>query len=185
MSLLRQVVSLSHQANCPIAKAEADTLAIGVFFLLRPGDYVDRPDDVLDSLFRLRDLSLWIGSRAIDPVTCSIPDLQAATFALLTFMRQKNGVRGEKIGHGHSGNPHICPVLCLVARAIALRFLPGTPANPLNAYRATAGGALNFIMSADLTRHIRATLAVYPDPPYRLLDVSARSTRAAPAKVSK
>jgi hypothetical protein len=178
MTLLRQVVSLARQSECQIARAEADTLTIGIFFLLRPGEYVGRPNDATDSLFRIRDLSLWIGARAIDPFTAPIPDLRAATFASLTFTRQKNGVRGEKIGHGRSGDPHLCPVLCLVARVIALRNLPATPATPLNAYRPTPTSAVRYILSEDLTRRIRATLAVYPDPSYLPTDVSARSTRA-------
>ena len=177
--LLRQVVSLARQSGCPTARAEVDTLVIGVFFLLRPGEYVGRPNEVTDSFFRLRDLSLWIGARAIDPSTAPIADLRASTFASLTFTRQKNGVRGEKIGHGRSGDPHLCPVLCLVARVIALRELPATPATALNTYRPTPTSPVRYILSSDLTRRIRAALSIYPDPSYHPTDVSARSTRAA------
>ena len=180
ITLLRQVHTLARQAGCPHARAEAATLAIGVFFLLRPGEYVGRPNDTTDSLFRFRDLAMWVGSRAIDPMHCPLSELRAATFASLTFTRQKNGVRGEKIGHGRSGDPHICPVLCLIDRVLALRALPAaTPATPLNAYDpASPGGPLRYMMSADLTSRIRATLAVYPDPSYLPADVSSRSTRA-------
>jgi len=38
MTLLRQVVSLARRSECRIARAEADTLTIGVFFLLRPAN---------------------------------------------------------------------------------------------------------------------------------------------------
>ena len=181
ITLLRRVVALAHQANCPVARAEATTLTIGVFFLLRPGEYVGYPNNTTDSLIRIRDLTLWVGARALDHWHCPAADLRAATFASLTFTRQKNGVRGEKIGHGRSGDPHICPVLCLVERVLTLRDLPATtPATPLNARGpAHPGGPLRYIMSADLTRRIRATLAgVYPDPSYLPTDVSARSTRA-------
>jgi hypothetical protein len=53
MTLLRQVVSLVQQSECPLARAKADTLTIGVFFLLRPGEYIGRPNDATGSLFRI------------------------------------------------------------------------------------------------------------------------------------
>lgn len=56
ITLLRRVVTLAHQANCLVPRAKAATLTIGVFFLLRPGEYVGHPNDATDSLFRLRDL---------------------------------------------------------------------------------------------------------------------------------
>ncbi len=49
---------------------------------------------------------------------------------------------------------------------------------PLNAFCLTPTSAVQYILSAALTRRIRATLAVYPDPSNLPTDVSARSTRA-------
>ena len=135
MSLLAYVVTLAHHENTAASLAAATILILGYFFLLRPGKYLGKPRrELSDDLFRLSDLSMWVGARAIDPRTCPLSDLQAATFATLTFTRQKNGVRGEKIGHGRSGHPHICPVLCLVARVAALRQLHAPPDTPLNAF---------------------------------------------------
>ena len=54
MTLLRQVVSLVQQSECPLARAEAGTITIGVFFFLRPGKYIGRPNDATDSLFCIR-----------------------------------------------------------------------------------------------------------------------------------
>lgn len=179
ITLLRQVVTLAHQALSPIALVESRLLTLGVFFLLRPGEYIGKPDDALDSLFRIRDIALWVGTRAIDPLGCPLTDLRAAMFASLTFTRQKNGVRGEKIGHGRSGDPLICPVLSLVELLITLRALHVPPSTPINAYfPARPGGPLRYVLSADLTRRIRTALAIYPDPSYSPSDVSARSTRA-------
>ena len=39
------------------------------------------------------------------------PHLLTATFVSLEFSTQKNGVRGEVIGLGRSGDPNFCPVL--------------------------------------------------------------------------
>ena len=179
MNLLPQVLSLAQRANCPQALLEARLLTMGVFFLLRPGEYIGKPDDTLDSLFRIRDFALCVGSRAINPCTCSLDDLRATTFASLTFTRQKNGVRGKNIGHGRSGDPLLCPVLCIVELLLALRALHAPSSTPLNVYSPVRpGGPFRYVLSADLTRRIRATLAVYPDASYHPRDVSARSTRA-------
>ncbi len=179
MTLLSHVVSLARLENSMISAAEANTLTIGYFFLLRPGEYLGRPNPILDDLFRLRDLAMWVGTRAIAPLTCPLADLQAATFATLTFTRQKNGVRGEKVGHGRSGHPQICPVLCLVERVRALRSLSAPLSTPLNAFGpSTPGGPLRYVTSQGLTARLRAALAIYPDPSYFPSDISARSTRA-------
>ena len=44
-----------------------------------------------------------------DTETDTDNDLAAATFVILTFTTQKNGVQGEKIGHGDTGEPLLCP----------------------------------------------------------------------------
>ncbi|KAI2501386.1 hypothetical protein MHU86_13053 [Fragilaria crotonensis] len=93
--------------------------------------------------------------------------------------RPKNGVLGEKIGHGRSGDPKLCPVLCVVELLVALRALHAPPSTPINAYCPTRpSNPFRYVLPADLTRRIRATLAVYPDASYHPRDVSARSTRA-------
>ena len=178
MSLLTHVVTLARCENTPASLAAASILTMGYFFLLRPGEYLGKPRrELSDDLFRLQDLSMWVGARAINPCTCPLTDLRAATFATLTFTRQKNGVRGEKIGHGRSGHPHLCPVLCLVERVVALRHLQATPDTPLNTF-GLAGTNLLHVTSRTLTARIRAALAIHPDPSYSAQDVSARSTRA-------
>ena len=177
-SLLAQTVQLAHLEDTPVAHASAAVLILGHFFLLRPGEYLGKPDDTLDMLFRIRDVSIWVGSRSLDPMLCPLPDLAAATFVTLTFTRQKNGVRNESIGHGRSGHPHLCPVLSLVNRLTYLRSVAAVPATPLNAYKLQGTHPFRHIQAADLTRRIRAALALHPHPGYTAKDVSARSTRA-------
>lgn len=175
LTLMTQTVTLSRREATAESQAIADLLPIGVFFLLRPGEYMGTPQHASDDLFRLQDVRLWVGSRPLDHATCPIPDLQAATFAALTFTRQKNGVRNETIGHGRSGDPRICPVLCIVSRVIALRAWHAPPTTPLNAYGAAP---LRYVQARDVTRRLRAALAIHPHPGYAAKDVSARSTRA-------
>ena len=179
LPLLIHTVTLANVENTPASLAAGERLTLAFYFLLRPCEYLGLPNDALDNLFRLKDLVLWIGSTALDLLHCPIADLRAATFATLTFTRQKNGVHNERIGHGRSGHPTICPVLCLVARIVALRHIHALPTTPLNAYK---GAALSLpfchVHAADITRRIRTALHLHPDPAYAPSDVSARSTRA-------
>jgi hypothetical protein len=179
LPLLTHTVTLANVENTPASLASGECLTFAFYFLLRPGEYLGPPHDALDNLFRLKDLVLWIGSTALDLLHCPLADLRAATFATLTFTRQKNGVRNERIGHGRSGHPTICPVLSLVARVIALRHMQALPTTPLNAYEGAASGPpFCYVHAADITRRIRMALHLHPDPAYAPSDVSARSTRA-------
>ncbi len=178
VQLLTQCVTLATQEGSPLALAAAECLIFGFYFLLRPGEYLGVPNDVLNHTFRLRDIGMWIGSRALDLFQCPVADLQAATFATVTFTRQKNGVRNETIGHGRSGDPQICPVLSLVARVLRLRHLHAPASTPLNAYGVSPTIPLRYVMPGDITRRLRMTLSRVPDPSYHPSDVSARSTRA-------
>ena len=115
-------------------------------------------------LFRLRDVGLWICARSLDLETCTDAELLAATFATLTFTRQKNGVRNETIGHGRSGHPTLCPVLALVSRVRALRHLHAPPSAPINAFATTPDSPLQHVQAADITHRLRLALAIHPDP---------------------
>jgi hypothetical protein len=178
LSLVTHVVTLAHQEDTPAARAAADCLVLGFIFMLRPGEYLGFPNDTLDTLFRLSDVILWIGARALDLFTCPIADLQDATFVTLTFTRQKNGVRNETIGHGRSHHPTLCSVLCLVSRVLALQRLQAPASAPINAYGTSPASPLCFVQPADLTRRMRLALAMFPNPAFAMSDVSARSTRA-------
>ena len=98
-------------------------IALAFFFLLRPGEYTATASDTTP--FRLLDVTLFIGGRRLNTLTASIADLQAATFATLTFTNQKNGVKGEVIGLSRSTDTVLCPVLSMVRRVIHLP--PYTP----------------------------------------------------------
>ena len=89
LTLLAQTVDLAHHEQSPAARVAAECLILAFHFLLRPGEYLGTPNETIDNLFRLRDLKFWAGARALDHFTCPIADLQAATFATLTFTRQK------------------------------------------------------------------------------------------------
>ncbi len=168
IGILTRMVHLATLEATPAAAAAAECLVFGFYFLLRPGEYLGVPDPT-DNLFRLKDLQLWIGTRALDISVCPLDDVRAATFATLTFKRQKNGVRNKRIGHGRSGHPTLCPVLALVAHILTLRRLHSPPTTPLNAFATSPD---------DVTHRLCSALVLYPDPAFAATDVSARSTHA-------
>ena len=56
-----------------------------------------------------------------DTSTATDNGLAAATFVILTFSTQKNGMQGGKIGHGDTGYPLLCPKEALRWRVMHLR----------------------------------------------------------------
>lgn len=123
---------------------------------------------------------VWIGHRRLDPLLCPPDDLLAATFVTVTFTTQKNGVRGETLGHGRSGHLTLCPVAALTRRLLSLRLVGVTPATPLNAYRSSATARWRFVLPTDVTSLLRRAVTLLPSSltDFSPRDISARSTRA-------
>ena len=168
LTLLTTVVALATQEDTPSSLAASDCLILGFYFLLCSGEYLGHPNDVIDTLFRLRDVSLWIGARSLDLETCTDADLLAATFATLTFTRQTNGVRNKTIEHGRTGHPTLCPVLALASRVRALRHLHASPSAPINAFDTTPGSLpLQHVQSADITAVYESLWPFTPTLPFR------------------
>ena len=139
-----------------------DCLLLAFFFLLRPGEYSGLPVTASNDLFRLQDVGVWIGHRRLDPLHSPPPDIVSATFVTLTFTSQKNGVRGETLGHGRSGHPTLCPVAALARRILALRAAGAAPLTPLNAFRPTPLAPWQFVRPADITALLRRTVRLLP-----------------------
>ena len=78
-------------------------IIIDFFFLLCPEEYTGTKSD--SSPFRLSYVTFSVGRTVFNTSTATYNDLAATTFVILTFSTQKNGVRGEKIGHGATGDP--------------------------------------------------------------------------------
>jgi len=157
------------------SKAIADMICLGFFYLLRPGEYTYAKDN---TPFHLKDVTLHIGSVVLDLNTATIPELDAATAASLTFTTQKNGVKGEKITQGRSGDPLVCPVKTLVRRVKALRQqnLPGT--TPLCSYKHR--NRVRHVVSTNVRDALRQAITVLGTHTLdiRPTDVEARSLRA-------
>ena len=105
--VLRRIFAVASNTNDPTTTAIVDMIGLAFFFLLRPGEYTDSPSDT--SPFGFSDIQMWIGMQRLDLQTASAAQLQNATFCSLMFRDQKNLVRGEVVGLGHSGDPLLSP----------------------------------------------------------------------------
>jgi hypothetical protein len=115
LPVIGYAADMCHFTNTAYSHAIADMLLLGFYFLLRPGEYAFKSN--LDaSPFRLCDVHLLINTRRLDVLAAPEHELHQANFVALEFTNQKNGVRGELVGLGHSGHPSWCPVQAILSR---------------------------------------------------------------------
>ena len=164
----------------PELQAIADMIIIAFFFLLRPREYTGTKSD--SSPFRLSDVTFSVGRTVFNTSTATDNDLTAATFVILTFTTQKNGVQGDKIGHGDTGDPLLCPKEALRRRVMHLRQHDAPADTPLARFKSPRGHLLN-VTPPKITAHLKTTVKLFAGTPLGFMhhDVSARSLRAAGA----
>ena len=120
-------LSSSHAMSCV-----TDMIAIAFFFLMRPGEHTYSSNN---TPFRLQDVQLFCGQTPLDPMTATNVQLDRADAVSLTFTTQKNGVKGEVMSHGTTGDPRLCPVKSVVRRVKYLRRLGMPATTPLCTYK--------------------------------------------------
>jgi hypothetical protein len=159
--------------------AVANMLTIAFFFLMRPGEYTSTPSDTTP--FTLADVQLFIGHRHLNIFLDSEANLLASTFCLYTFTDQKNGVRGEVIGLGHSGLPLACPILSTVRHILHLHQHHALPSMPLSTYYCTTGSSTRChpVSPANITLMLCLSISAL-GPGIGLLpsDITVKSLRA-------
>ena len=107
VQILRAVAAIAAATNDPELQAVSDMIILAFFFLLRPGEYTASKSD--STPFRLCDVTLSVG-RTVFTSASSEADLLTATFCILIFTTQKNGVRNEKNWTGClRGSPPVSP----------------------------------------------------------------------------
>lgn len=150
---------------------------IGFWYLCRPGEHVATTAENRSDPFRLQDVVFNQGARRLETLTAPLAQLRTATFAMLTYTTQKNGIPGETIGHGSVPDPYFGPIPALYRRIAHLRQHNAPPDTPLHAV--FSNGRWRNVTSKDITSALRlAAIAqfhicgVSPD------DISARSLRA-------
>lgn len=178
IKVINNIAFIADHSTDPHTRAIADMIIIAFFFLLRPGEYTSTPSDTQP--FKFKDLQLLFGGNRLNIATAPDTVLKAATFATLTFDLQKNGVRGEVVGHGLSGHPTVCPVKALARRAIHLRQHHAPPITPIASFH--HNNTWMPVTPADISRTLRNAVAFLgPSLGFLPNEVSARCLRAAGA----
>jgi hypothetical protein len=178
LKVLRRLTELALASGAAPLLAVVDMVIIAFFFLLRPGEYTGTSSNTTP--FALRDTQLFIGRDRIAPALYDDPRFDLADFATLEFTTQKNGVRGEVIGLGCTGD-YFSPVKALQRRIRHLREHNATPDTPLASYFEAPKWFR--ITPSQITTALRSAVATF-DPNtlgFNPTDVSARSLRAAGA----
>ena len=153
--------------------AAVDMMWIAFFFLLRPGEYTRPAED--SHPFRIEDVQLWIDITPVNIHECPASDFLHCTFVALTFSTQKNGTRGEAIGHGRSGDAFACPVLAVARRLRYLRSLNAPPST----YICAVGPQFIPLIPAVITSLLRQAVSNSNIPTGIVpTDITAKSLRA-------
>ncbi len=177
LKVLRRLTELALTSGEVPLLAVVDMIIVAFFFLLRPGEYTGTSSNTTS--FTLKDTHLFVGRDRIAPALYADPLFDLADFATLEFTTQKNGVRGEVIGLGCTGD-YFSPVKALQRRIRHLLENNATPDTLLASYFQAKWFR---ITPAQITTALRSAVATF-DPNalgFNPTDVSARSLRAAGA----
>jgi hypothetical protein len=151
-------------------RATVDMAWLGLYYLLRPGEYCKTTDN---TPVKLHEVGLMIGGRKLDVELCCLGDLDRATGSSIRFDTQKNRVRGEIIAHGRSGHTIACPTKTAVRRIKYLRN-NGAPRNtPLCAFR--VGNRWTHVTTAMVTNELKRSAAANPHLGVEPHEITARS----------
>jgi hypothetical protein len=179
VSVITQTLMVAYATPYPGNHAIGDMISLAFFFLLRPGEYTISPAE--STPFRFCDVSLKLAGQPLNLSTAPATDITNADFVTLEFDTQKSGVRGEVVGLGRSGNPHLCPVSAVARRILHLRDHQAPHTQPLATYY--SNGRWYPVLTADITAALRAAVTFIG--PHRIgflpSDVTAKSLRASGA----
>jgi hypothetical protein len=175
--LVSTVLTNAHNNSNPssAAQAIADMICIAFFFLLRPGEYTFTN---ANTPFRIQDVKLYIDTKELQIYQASPLEFSNVTSVSLTFTTQKNGVKGEVISHGLSGDLLVCPCRATVRRIQHLLQHQQPPSTPLCKFFQdhTHGMVTPTLIRDTLRRGLNTvghtTLGIHPN------QIDARSLRA-------
>jgi len=149
--VLRRIFFIaSTMNNAPFFQCLADMIGLAFLFLLWPGEYTHSPSD--STPFEFRDVQLFRGQQRLNLVTAPNAEILTATFSSLTFRNQKNEVKGEVAGLGHSGDPYLSPTKILARCIIHLHNNNAVPTTPLCTYFTATGSKT--ILPRDITKSL-------------------------------
>lgn len=140
----------------PAVLATIDMITIGFFFLCRPGEHTKNPTN---TPFHAEDVILYRNGTVLPWHNIPVVELNTATAASLTFTTQKNGVKGEVITHGTTGDPNCCPVRALVRRLTYIKQTGLPLTTPLCSYRDATDNTLRHVTSKAVSMLLKASIS--------------------------
>lgn len=177
---LYDALDTAHATEGPLNCTVIDLIIVAFYWLLRPAEYTDGgTPGTRSQAFRLCDVYLTSNGKQIsatDPSLNEVAD-EHISYGVLTFTDQKNGVRGEQVGHKATTDPHLCPCKALSRLARRLRSLNAPATTPICSYLDNTGN-LRMLKSTLVTNALRHAAAfVEPRTGISPWLLSARSLR--------
>ena len=112
IQLIQHTVERLQQLGSQLDKAIVDSIIIGFFFLLRPGEYAYNNNE--NHPFQLQDVSFVTPHGTLNAVTAPILMLGSASDANLLFTTQKSGECNKVITHGDTQHTMLLLVKALL-----------------------------------------------------------------------
>jgi len=109
-------------------------IIIAYYFLLRPCEYCANSGETQTKPFELKDVQFSIGIAVYPALLAPLndeKDLDALTGVSLTFFDQKNGLKGEQVGHAATSDPRLCPAKAMGRIVLHLRKYTSDPTTKL------------------------------------------------------
>lgn len=162
-------------ATTPFAKARSNLSVVGYFYLLRPGEYTFSRRHNFPIC--LQDVTVQTPTGFVNAATAPIASIRKGTNVLYNFPHQKNGTKGQAIGHGDTDDPLLSPVQATIRQVLMLRQHKAPPTTPLYTYYDDSSKPC-VITASDITKQLKlscaaigASLGIQPK------DISARALR--------
>ena len=108
-----QALDTSTQGTTPRNIGISNLTWVAFLILLLICEYCKGGTDTAHHPFRLKDVQFFIGQHTYNAVTASNAVLDQTEFFILLFTTQKNGLKGESIGHSRNGRPQGFPVAAM------------------------------------------------------------------------
>ena len=156
-----ELIKLAVQACCASNTAKdtciANMITIGFFVLCHTGEHTVTFDN---EPFKLSNVQFYKDNKPVPIQSSKL--LHTADFLTFTFDTQKNGIKGERIGHGCSTSATLCPILAVAHRVAHLILYKAKSHQPLCSYYHTASSSYCYLASQDITQVLRASALHHP-----------------------
>ena len=128
-----EALDLEHAEEGVLNQHTFDLIIVAFYWLLRPAEYLETPEEGRSQAFLFQHISLTIDGINYPATEAPLNDARSISrieYAALTFADQKNATKGETVGHASTNDPVLCPAKALgriARRLLRWRAQPNTP----------------------------------------------------------